>query len=150
MPSKFVIFSIELGPTINPQGLETPLEDMVVLDRDPIATGKYDPYAGSVMRGSVIPTLGGVVIQDFGSQIMDQRIIFSDEAALSKETIDDLIALEAITSGQYYFTDGYDCWLVQFSRPIGFVHRRNLISSYFGVARFDYEITLVVMDHENV
>jgi len=150
MSSKFVIFSIELGPTTDPQSLQTELEHMVVLDRDPIATGKYDPYAGSVMRGSVIPTLGGVVIQDFGTQIMDQRIVISDEAAISKDTVDSLIEIEALTSGQYYFTDGYDCWLVQFSRPAGFVYRRNLISSYFGVARFDYEITLIVMDHENV
>jgi hypothetical protein len=150
MPSKFVIFSTELGPMLDPQNEITKPTTMVVLDRDPIATGKYDPYAGSIMRGSVIPTLGGVVVQDFGVQIKDQRIVFSDEAAISKTTVDDLITLEATTSGEYYFTDGYDCWLVMFSRPQGFIYRRNLISSYFNVARFDYEISLVVMDHENV
>lgn len=150
MPSKFVIFSIELGPMLNPQASFTPLTDMVVFDRDPIATGKYDPYAGSTTRGAVIPTLGGVVIQDFGPQIMDQRIIFSDEAAISKTTVDALVLLEAVSSGEYYFTDGYDCFKVQFARPLGFAYRRNLISSFFDVARFDYEVTLVVKDHENV
>lgn len=150
MLSKFVIFSTELGPMLDPQTSSTAPASLIVFDRDPIATGKYDPYAGSIMRGSVIPTLGGVVVQDFGTQVMDQRIVFSDEAAISKATVDSLIALEAETSGEYYFTDGYDCWKVMFSRPQGFIYRRNLISSYFGVAKFDYEISLIVMDHENV
>jgi hypothetical protein len=150
MLSKFVIFSTELGPMLDPQSSVTDLVSMVVLDRDPIATGEYKPFSGSVMRGSVIPTLGGVVIQDFGSQIMDQRISFSDEAAISKSVVDALVALDAVSSGEYYFTDGYDCWKVQFSRPNGFVYQRNLISSYHNVARYDYEINLVVKDHENV
>jgi len=150
MASKFVIFSTELGPMLDPQNSITPLDDMVVLDKDPIVTGDYDHFAGSVMRGSVIPTLGGVVIQDFGSQIQDQRITFSDEAAISQATVDALVALEAVASGEYYFTDGYDCWKVQFARPLGFIYRRNLVSSFFNVARFDYEINLVVKDHENV
>jgi hypothetical protein len=123
---------------------------MVVFDRDPIATGSYNPHAGSTVRGSVIPTLGGVVIQDFGVQIQDQRIAISDEAAMTKTTIDALIALYQTTSGSYYFTDGYSCWEVQFARPDGLVYRRNLLTSFFNTARFDYEINLVVKDTENV
>lgn len=150
MASKFVIFSTELGPMLDPQSDGESLEDKVVFDRDPIATGEYNNFAGTVMRGSVIPTLGGVVVQDFGTQIMDQRISFSDEAAISKTTVDLLVALDAVSGGVYYFTDGYDCWEVMFSRPNGFIYKRNLISSFHGVARFDYEINLIVMDHENV
>ena len=150
MPSKFVIFSTELGPMLDPQTEETEPSSMVVFDRDPIATGSYDPYAGATMRGSVIPTLGGVVIQDFGPQIKDQRITFSDEAALQKATVDDLVTLEAISGWEGYFTDGYDCFLVQFARPLGFVYKRNLLTSFYGVARFDYTINIVVIDHENV
>jgi hypothetical protein len=150
LKSKFVIFSTELGPMLDPQSSSVALTNMVVFDRDPIATGNYDPYAGSIMRGSVIPTLGGVVVQDFGTQVMDQRISFNDEASISKTTVDALIALEAVSSGEYYFTDGYDCFKVQFVRPLGFVYRRNLISSFFNKAMFDYEIHLVVKDHENV
>lgn len=150
MSGKFAIFSTELGPMLDPANNATPPASLVVFDKDPTVTGDYDHFAGSVMRGSVIPTLGGVVIQDFGEQIMDQRITFSDEAAISKNTVDAIVALEVITSGEYYFTDGYDCWKVQFARPLGFIYRRNLVSSFFNVARFDYEINLVVKDHENV
>jgi hypothetical protein len=142
--AKFVIFSTEQGPSVDPQSLVVPLTYMVVLDRDPIVTGSYDPHAGSTVRGSVIPTLGGVVVQDFGPQIQDQRITFSDEACLAQSTITSLIALYELTSTELYFTDGYDCWLVQFARPQGFLHRRNLITSHFAVARYDYEISLVV------
>jgi hypothetical protein len=154
MRNKFVIFSIELGPSLDPQSLEIPLEKMVVFDKDPIDAGgssaSYKPYSGSTTRGSVIPTLGGVIIQDFGSQIMDQRIIFSDTAAISKATVDALVALEAISGREYYFTDGYDCFKVQFARPLGFVYQRNLITSFYNKALFDYTINLVVKDHENV
>jgi hypothetical protein len=144
--SKFVIFSTEIGASIDPQSVTPPPEDMVVFDRDPIATGSYDPFKGNTMRGAVIPTLGGVYIQDFGPNIQDQRISFSDEAAISKTTVDALIALEAVSSGEYYFTDGYDCFKVQFMRPGGFIYQRDLATSYFNVARFDYTVNLVVKE----
>ena len=147
--AKFAIFSTELGPSLNPVSLSG-LVSLVVLDRDPIVTGNYNPHAGTTVRGSVIPTIGGVVIQDFGVQVQDQRITFSDEAALTKATVDALILLHEASSGVYYFTDGYSCFKVQFSRPNGFVYKRQLITSHYGVARFDYEINLVVKDVENV
>lgn len=148
--AKFAFFSIESGPMLDPYDKYADFVDYFGFTSDPIGKGSYDPHAGTTVRGSVISTLGGVVVQDFGPMIMDQRITFSDEAALTKEDVDALIALYETSSGEYYFTDGYDCWLVQFSRPNGFIYRRNLISSHYGVARFDYEINLVVKDHENV
>lgn len=150
MASKFCIFSIELGPSKDPQSMGVPPNTLIVFDRDPIATGDYNPHAGTTVRGSVIPTLGGVIVQDFGPQIQDQRITIQDEAAFSQNTIDDLIAAFELASREWYFTDGYDCWKVQFSRPDGFVYRRNLITSFYDVARFDYQINLVVVDAENV
>jgi len=148
---KFVLFSTENGPSLNPLDDEYDGYNFIVrLDKDPIGTGSYDPHAGSTCRGSVIATLGGVVVQDFGPQIQDQRITFSDEAALTENTLDYLIELYELSSTELYFTDGYDCWLVQFARPNGFVYRRNLITSFYEVARFDYEITLVVKEHEDV
>jgi hypothetical protein len=143
---KFVIFSTELGPETDPWPDHESYAKIVRFDRDPIATGKYDPYAGTEMRGSVIATLGGVVVQDFGKQIMDQRIAISDEAAMSESTVEALTALYEVASAEYYFTDGYDCWLVQFARPNGLITRRNLISSFFGIPMFDYEIMLVVKE----
>lgn len=148
--AKFAIFSTELGPSLNPAGLSPGPASLVVFDRDPMPDGNYDPYAGSTVRGSVIPTIGGVVIQDFGYQIKDQRIAISDSAAFSQTTVDALDLLYRVSSGEYYFTDGYECWKVQFSRPDGFIYRRHLVSSYWNVARFDYEINLVVKDIENV
>ena len=147
---KFVIFSTELGPALDPYDEYDDYASIVRFDRDPIVTGSYDDHAGSIMRGSVIPTLGGVVVQDFGVQIQDQRITFSDEAALSEITKEALKTLYEVSSGEYYFTDGYDCWLVQFARPNGFIYRRNLVTSFHNVARFDYTINLIVKDHENV
>lgn len=147
---KFAIFSTELGPMLDPRDEYDALVSLVFLDRDPIATGSYNPYAGSEMRGTVIPTLGGVVVQDFGRQIQDQRISISDEAAISLATRTALITLYEISSGVYYFTDGYECWEVQFVRPNGLITRRNLMTSFFNRPMFDYEINLVVKDKENV
>lgn len=147
---KFVIFSTELGPALDPYDEYDDYVSIVRFDRDPIATGSYDDHAGSVMRGSVIPTLGGVVVQDFGVMIQDQRISFSDEAAISEITKEALKTLFEVSSGEYYFTDGYDCWKVKFARPNGFVYKRNLVTSFHNIARFDYSISLVVLDHENI
>jgi len=147
---KFVIFSTELGPDIDPYDEYDDYEYIVRLDRDPIITGSYDPHAGSAYRGSVIPTLGGVVVQDFGPQIQDQRITFSDEACLTQNTIMSLIELYELSSTELYFTDGYDCWKVQFARPGGFAYHRNLVTSHYNMAMYDYEITLVVKAKENV
>ena len=145
---KFTFFSTELGPMLGPfdeYDEYDELENLFIFENDPIAKGTYNPHAGTTVRGSVIPTLGGVVVQDFGPEIMDQRISFSDEAALSKSAIDDLIALYELTSKELYFTDGYDCWLVQFSRPNGFVYHRNLISILIG----DYlTISLLIITYK--
>jgi hypothetical protein len=143
--AKFAIFSTELGPTLDPSEDEyDSLEHLFIFRSDPIGKGSYDPHAGSTVRGSVIPTLGGVKVQDFGPQIQDQRLSFSDEAALTEADKNALVVLYELSSKELYFTDGYDCWLVQFARPDGFVYRRNLITSHNNIARFDYEIKLVV------
>jgi hypothetical protein len=146
---KFALFSTESGPMLAPT-IGNNLSYLVIFDNDPIATGSYDSHVGTTVRGSIVPTLGGVVVQDFGPQIMDQRISFSDEGALSEDTILSLVALYELTSQELYFTDGYDCWLVQFSRPDGLVYRRNILPAFYGIDRFDYSIKLVVKDHENV
>lgn len=147
---KFALFSTELGPMLDTTDEYDNLVLLVVFDNDPIAKGSYDAHSGTTVRGSVISTLGGNVVQDFGPQIMDQRIVFSDEGALSEDTILSLIALYELPSQELYFTDGYDCWKVQFSRPDGLTYRRNLIPAHYGIDKFDYSVNLVVKDHENV
>lgn len=146
---KFAIFSTELGPKLKPT-LTDGLQKIFIFRKDPIVTGKYDPHAGTTVRGSVIPTFGGVVVQDFGPQIMDQRIAFSDESAIDETDKTNILSLYNLTSRELYFTDGYDCFLVQFSRPDGFIYRRNLASSYFGIPLFDYEIKFIVKKQETV
>jgi hypothetical protein len=146
MGNKFVIFSTELGASVHPYDEYDNYASIVKLDRDPMVTGKYDPHAGTTFRGSVIPTLGGVVVQDFGVQIQDQRIQISDEGALSLATVTAINVMYIVSDAQYYFTDGYDCYKVRFSRPNGFVYRRNLVPAFYGIGRFDYEINFVVLE----
>ena len=146
---KFVIFSTELGPMLSPQTAETKPTTYVVLNTDPIVNGKYEPNAGTVVRGSVIPTLGGVVVQDFGVFHEDERIEFTGDDALTSEVAEALQTLYEASSAEYYFSDGYDCWLVHFARPDGYWYKRNLGFSHFGVHRYSYGVKLVVLDKEN-
>lgn len=141
---KFAIFSTEKGQSIAPASLPVLPTTLIVFDRDPIVEGKYDPHAGTLMRGSVIPVLDGVVIQSFGYNIEDQRIAISDEAALSLTTINLLKTAYLTPTTARYFTDGYDCYKFVFSLPDGFLYRRNLVTSWAGVARYDYELSLVL------
>ncbi len=146
MDNKFVIFSTELGASLTPYDNYNDYVSIVKFDRDPMITGKYDPHTGTTFRGSVIPTLGGVVVQDFGVQIQDQRISISDEGALSLATITAINDMYVVSDAQYYFTDGYDCYKVHFSRPDGFIYRRNLVPAFYNISRFDYEINFVVIE----
>lgn len=146
---KFALFSTEMGPMLSPS-VDDNLEKLFIFKNDPVGKGSYDPHVGTTARGSVITTLGGVVIQDFGPQIKDQRIVFSDEDALTYTEAMSLYDLYLLLSRELYFTDGYDCFLVQFSRPDGYVYRRNLVTSHFNVARYSYTIKLIVKAHENV
>jgi hypothetical protein len=147
MSGKFAIFSTELGASLTPSELSG-VETLVQFDRDPIVDGEYNPSAGASVRGSVIATLGGVVVQDFGASPKDGRIEMSDEAALSETTVDAIQVLYEAVGEQYYFTDGYDCWLVYFSKPDGYTYKRNLVSSHFGVPRFDYSIKFVMISKD--
>ena len=147
---KFAIFSTELGPMLDVTDEYDSLVHCFIFGTDPIGKGNYDPHVGTTKRGSIIATLGGVIVQDFGDQIQDQRITFTDDSALTLADVTALQTIYSLASTELYFTDGYDCWKVQFALPNGFRYKRNLITSYHGVARFDYEINLVVKDHENV
>lgn len=142
---KFAIYSKESGYSTSAKDISPTPVNLAILDSDPIVTGSYEPYAGSVHRGSVIPTLGGVYIQDFGIDIQDQRISFSDEAAISADTVNRIHTMEIVAGASYYFTDGYDCYEVKFAIPNGFVYKRNLITSFYNRVRYDYEVNLVVV-----
>jgi len=141
----FAFYSTDIDPTTDPANADPAPETLVVLDQVPIlGDAHYDLMAVETGRGSVIPTLGGVVIQDFGVVDGDQRISFSDSDALGAETVADLRTIHETVDGEYFFTDGYDIWRVRFARPGGFRYRRNLFWAAHGKAIYSYEINLIV------
>ena len=148
MPDKFRIYSTEITPTLDPDNAEPAPITNIALDQDP-HHGVYEQSTSSEDRGSVITTLGGVVIQDFGVNVKDEVISFSDEMALTQATITALNSAYEIIDGQWYFTDGYECWKVQFSRvPRGFESWRSLIFSENDFHTFSYSINLIVVSKE--
>lgn len=141
----FSIYSTEYGPSTTPELLAPPPATLVTLDQDPLF-GVYDPEAGTMGRGSQNQTLGGVVVQDFGVCLQDQRIKITEDNALSQATVDALRTVSATIDGEYYFTDGYDIWRVAFLRPGGFRAWRNMLYAANGVTIYSYEINFVVLE----
>lgn len=143
----FAFYSTEINPTTDPANAEPAPATLVVLDQPPYF-GEYDLHAGAVGRGSVQATLGGQVIQDFGVFEEDQRISFSESDALTSATVASLKTLFENVAGEYYFTDGHNVWKIRFSRPDGFIYRRNLLFAHHGETIFSYEINLIVVSQE--
>lgn len=115
MPGKFRIYSTDISATLDPDNAVPAPATLIIFDQDPLF-GTYNPAGTGQDRGSVLPTLGGSVVQDFGIVQSDDRIIFSDTDALSSATV---AAMQTVYEGvgqQWYFIDGYECWKVQFSR----------------------------------
>ncbi len=138
--SNFSFYSTEITATTDPANAIPAPAILVVLHRDPIV-GTYDPEAGNSHRGSVIPTLGGAIVQEYTKNIKDQRIKIADQDALTDGNISTLRTISA--SGEWYFTDGYDVWKTQFSKPRGFVAQRNILIAKSGRTIYDYEIELI-------
>ena len=143
----FAFYSTDISPTTDPANANPQPATLVVLDQPPYF-GEYDLNAGSVGRGSVIDTLGGQVVQDFGVFEADQRISFSEPDALSSATVTALKTLFETVNGEYFFTDGHNVWKVRFARPAGFIFSRNLLFAYHGENVFSYEINLIVVTQE--
>lgn len=146
----FAFYSTEIQPTVSPATASPAPAILIVLDQPPLF-GSYDFDAGEVGRGSVIPTLGGNVIQDFGVVESDGRISFSEADALSAETVAALKVINRVVDGVYFFTDGFQIWRVQFARPNGFKARKNLLMAQYADEpgypgdRYSYEINLLVV-----
>ena len=142
----FAFYSTEIDPTTDPAGADPAPETLIVLVQLPIlGDAQYDMMSGDIGRGSVIRTLGGVVIQDFGVVDGDRRIFFSDTDALGAATVAALKTIHDTVDGEYYFTDGFNIWTVRFLRPGGFVYRRNLFWAQHGQEIYSYEINLIVV-----
>lgn len=115
------------------------------LGEDPVH-GDYDPNAGSQGRGARVPTLGGAVDQDFGSNAKDGRIRLAvSDSYLATSVMTALAAAFAAVDTQYYFTDSVNCWTVKFDKPGGFRFRRNLFFwSALATDVFGYELSLKI------
>jgi hypothetical protein len=145
----FAFYSTDIDPTIDPANADPAPATLVVLDQPPIlGDGIYDFQAGEIGRGSVIQTLGGAVIQDFGVFEEDGRISFSESDALSGSVVADLKTIHEVVNGEYYFTDGFNVWKVRFARPGGFIYRRNLFWAQYSQEIYSYEINLIVVSQE--
>jgi hypothetical protein len=148
MPDKFRIYTTEIAATLDPDNAVPAPATLIVFDQDPIHAN-YNPVGSGQARGSAIRTLGGVVIQDFGVNVKDETISFSEVNAISQSVVTALKTAYETVSGQWYFTDGYECWKVQFSRnPRGFRAWRSLLFSYHNHHVFSYEIQLIVVSKE--
>lgn len=149
MPGKFRIYSTDIAATLDPDSADPAPATLIVFDQDPLHDAEYNPEGSAQDRGSVIRTLGGVVIQDFGVVVQDGVITFSDTAALAQATVTALQTAYETIDGQWYFMNGYECWKVQFSRnPKGFKSWRNLRYSYNNYHIFSYEMRLLVISKE--
>jgi hypothetical protein len=145
----FAFYSTDITPTTDPANADPAPATLVVLDQPPIlGDGTYDLQAGEVGRGSVIPTLGSAVIQDFGVVELDGRISFSDSNALTASVVSSLKAIHEVVDGEYYFTDGFNVWTIRFLRPGGFIYRQNLFWAQHGQEIYSYEINLIVISQE--
>lgn len=140
----FALYTTDIIPTTNPAEASPPPASLAVFDQDPIF-GEYDTLAGSIGRGSVQQTLGGVVVQDFGIVAGDGRIRIVERDAMSQAVVDSIQTMHGIPNGQFYFTDGIDVWRVQFTRPNGFRAWRNLLWAARGHVVYSYEINLIVV-----
>jgi hypothetical protein len=143
----FAFYSIDIEPTVDPQSADPAPATLVVFDQPPIF-GEYEEPGGNRVRGSVHPTLGGVQVQDFGTYVTDGRIRIAESDALEADTVAAIQTLNESAGTQYYFTDGFSVWKVQFSRPNGFLAFKNIFWAQHAKLIYSYEINLVVMAKE--
>jgi hypothetical protein len=123
---------------------------LVLFDQDPLINGEYDVCTASDKRGTLIPTLTGVFRQDFGYFAQDQVIKIADKDCMSATHVATLDTMYRSTSGEYYFTDGFNVWKVCFALPDGFKKWRNMLLAQQGIHLYSYEMALAVISGEVV
>ena len=142
MPDKFYLYSTDIDPTTEPEIADPVPSDLVQVDDDP-ENVRYNPFAGTTSRGCVIGTIGGIVMQDFGAFVGDQRITLEADNALTASQISAIKELHDEPNAEYYFTDGESVWTVRFVRPDGFKFTPNYTISPI---KYSYAIQLFITD----
>ena len=150
MPGKFALYSTEIVATADVANASPQPSQLVLFDQDPLVNGEYDVCTASDKRGTIIPTLSGVFRQDFGYFAQDQVIKISDKDCMSAANVAKLDVMYRSTSGEYYFTDGFNVWKVCFALPDGFKKWRNMLLAQQSVVRYSYEMALSVISGEIV
>ena len=144
--SNLIFYSTDIAATLTPKTAEPAPATLIELEQLPIlGDGAFNEQAADLGRGSVIKTLGGVIVQDFGVIVSDGHIVFSDTDALGAATIAALKTIHETVDGQYYLTDGASCWKVQFARPNGFIYRKNLYWAQHSTVIYSYSIDLIII-----
>lgn len=118
----------------------------------PLPASQKQPNADSIFqapegRGSVIVTLGGIVVQDFGipTDLAGGRIFLEDGPVLSAATKAALDTAYAAVDTSWYFTDGVNYYKVKFSRnPSGFHSWLNYILHNAGMTVYSYQLELII------
>ncbi len=147
----FAFYSTDIAPTTDPAAASPAPATLVVFPRDPImGDGEFDESPGDTGRGSRHRTLGGMVVQDFGTVTGDGAIYIADKKVLVENGfIADMRWLHDTVDGEYYFTEGVRVWKVRFTRPNGFKYWRHLLFKIRENADvYSYEINLYVISKE--
>lgn len=146
---KFAIFSGETSATLDPWSISP--TKMMNLGYEPLRPGcEYEEDAQtSKGRGSRIKTLGGSVDQAFANTEKDNTIRVSvKDAPVTTALITALEDAYEDRGGQFYFTNGVNCWKVKFDRQNGLKLFRNMQAKFYGQDRYSYEILLHVDSKE--
>ena len=89
--------------------------DVTEFYQDPVG-GQYDSRYEWERRGSIHMCLSGVIVQDFGYDMQDRKILISDEYAMRQAQVDALWAKCVQRNREWYFTDGVHVFKVVFWR----------------------------------
>lgn len=148
MSNNFRIYSTDITPTVDPDSAIPAPATLIAFGEDPDAAD-YSPSSSNPDRGSVWDTFGGKVYQDFGVLDVDETITFSGSVVLTQAVVTALKSAYETLDTEWYFTDGYNCWKVRFSRdPKGFRYWRDIFFAAKGKTYFSYEIQLLVVSEE--
>lgn len=149
--AQFAFYSTDIAPTTDPAAANPAPATLVVFPQDPIfGDAEFDEARGNTGRGSHMRTLGGMVVQDFGTLAGDGELYITDRKVLVEGTfISDMQALHDTVDGEFYFTEGVRVWKIRFARPGGFKAWRDLLFKIReDVDVWSYEINLLVISKE--
>ncbi len=126
--------------------------DVTEFYQDPVG-GIYNSRYEWERRGSILPCLSGVQVQDFGFDMQDRKIFISDQYALKQSHVDALWAKCSQRNAEWYFTDGVHVFKVVFWKffyePKGSLWFKGLQLAQPPADRYtwySYEITLLVRE----